>query len=247
MTELAYLADMPAAYERRFSATIRALPPGAVVLDRTFFYPAGGGQPCDRGTLRVAGADPLVIVDVVKSGPSVVHRLARGTNRPAGLRLGAEVEGVLDWARRHRHMRLHTAQHLVSAVVFERTGLRTRHATLAGSGGTIDLEGPWPADRAWSDVLDRVAEAVERPRPVAVEFVPRADWERAPAARSGMVPLPAGVDPVRVIVIEGFDRCPCGGTHARSTGEIGPVGLPPPAGARVTLTLAPDAPSTPPG
>ncbi|MCI4336528.1 MAG: alanyl-tRNA editing protein [Thermoplasmata archaeon] len=237
MTELAYLADMPAAYRDRFTATVQALPPGAIVLDRTWFYPSGGGQPCDRGTLEVGGTS-LPIVDVVKSGGSVLHRIGRGAGpRPLALRIGAEVQGQVDWARRHRHMRLHTAQHLVSAEVFTLTGLKTRKATLAGTEGLIELEAPWPTSTPWEELTGRVSQAVASPRAVQIAWVPRVEWDQAPAARAGLVPLPPNVDPVRVIEIDGHDRCPCGGTHVRSTGELGPVGLPPPKGATVVLTI----------
>lgn len=248
MTELAYLADMDAAYRRVFRAKVVALPPGAVVLDRTLFYPAGGGQPCDRGTLSLGDTGTAPVVDVVKTGGSVLHRLGRGSGgRLTGWRAGAEVTGEIDWGRRHRHMRLHTAQHLVSALIFARTGLKTRRATMAGRDGRIDLDGVWPGSSSWGDIVAATEGAIQRPREVHVVEVPRPEWEKAPAARSGLVPLPAEVDPVRVIEIQGLDRCPCGGTHVRSTGEIGAIDLPPPIGGSVTFTLPEDAPPTPGG
>lgn len=241
MTELAFLADMPSAYVRSFRARILALPPGGVVLDRTFFYPTGGGQLCDRGRLKLPGGIAVEVVDVTKSGASVVHRIARGTRTPA-LAVGAEVDGEIDWARRHQHMRLHTAQHLLSARAFALTGLRTRRAAMAGDGGTVDLEGPWPASPTLTGLEADVNAMFGRALEVRIAHVPRADWERAPAARSGLVPLGPQVDPVRVIEIDGVDRCPCGGTHVRSTAEVGRVALaapvPIPGGAsRIPFTL----------
>lgn len=246
MTELAYLATMDEAYRRTFTATIQALPPGAVVLDRTWFYPAGGGQPGDRGTLTVDGV-PVPVVDVAKSAGAVLHRLGRGrSGRAPGLRVGAAVEGTIDWDRRQRHMRLHTAQHLVSAEIFAATGVRTRRATMAGTEGIVELESPWPADRPWGALVTAVADAVHAARPVRVAWVPRPEWDQAPAARSGLVALPPNVDPVRVIEIDGHDRCPCGGTHARNTAELGPIELPAPTGTTVVLRIAPAAGPTPP-
>ena len=136
MTELAYLPTLDAAYERTFTARVVALPPGAVVLDRTLFYPAGGGQPTDRGVLAGPDGVALPVADVVKSGAVVLHRLGRGA-RPS-LRIGDEVRGTIDWDRRYGHMRLHTAQHLLSALVFRRTGRKTAPSspccTAASSG-----------------------------------------------------------------------------------------------------------------
>jgi misacylated tRNA(Ala) deacylase len=247
VTELSYLSDMPMAYERSFRAKVVARPPGGVVLDRTLFYPTGGGQLSDRGTLRTGSGASFPVTDVTKSGESVIHRLGRpspsGAAPPAP---GEEVVGEIDWDRRHTHMRLHTGQHLVSAVVFRLSGLKTRKASMEGLGGTIDLEAPWPASIPWAAVEEAVRAALEPAREVRILQVPRAEWEAHPAPRSGAIPLPANVDPVRVVEIEGVDRCPCGGTHARSTGEIGPMTLSAPqtgpgGGARVLFRLAPKA------
>ena len=251
MTELAFLADPEAAYVRTFRARVTALPPGAVVLDRTFFYPTGGGQPNDLGTLGVTGQEAAGVIDVTKSGVSVIHRVRASPTVLRTLSVGVEVTGVIDWDRRYRHMRLHTGQHFLSARIFARTRLRTRKAQLAGTGATLDLEG-----RLSPDVLPQLAadleEAVAHPHPVTLRHVPRAEWDRNPyAERSGLVPLPPQVDPVRVVEIEASDVCPCGGTHLRSTGEIGHVRLRPPVpvvgGDRVGFTLEEPSQPTPNG
>jgi misacylated tRNA(Ala) deacylase len=250
VTELAYLLDLPSAYVREFRARITALPPGAVVLDRTYFYPTGGGQPSDRGTLRWGDRPPLEVMDVAKSGPAVVHRIRGAATEVARLAIGAEVEGVLDWERRHRHMRLHTAQHYASARIFARAGLRTRRASLSSTGATMDLEGPLPPEELVPLAAD-LRDVVVHPQPVSIRMVARAEWEAHPAAgRSGLVPLPPQVDPVRVVEIDASDVCPCGGTHVRSTGEIGEVRwlplVPLSSGAsRVAFTLAESGPTTP--
>jgi misacylated tRNA(Ala) deacylase len=248
VTELAYLAEPSAAYVREFSARVTALPPGAVVLDRTFFYPTGGGQPADRGDLRTSEGLRLEVVDVTRSGASVLHRVKGAPSGARPLRSGEAVTGQIDWDRRHRHMRLHTGQHLLSARIFARAGLRTRRANLAGSDASLDLEGPL-SEEFLGPLRDDLRDAVLRPHPVTVRFVPRAEWDRHPyAGRSGLVPLPAHVDPVRIIEIEATDACPCGGTHLRSTAELGPVELaiaPGSGGGRVRLTIAELATPTP--
>ncbi|HZY70768.1 MAG TPA: alanyl-tRNA editing protein [Thermoplasmata archaeon] len=248
MTELAYLADTDAAYVQRFRAHVTARPPGGVVLDRTFFYPTGGGQPSDRGTLAFDGT-VVPVEDVTKSGSAVVHRLGRppGGGGPR-VGVGAEVDGGIDWPRRFRHMRLHTGQHLLSARIFTLTQRRTRRAEFGGVVGYVDLDGEWPAGVELEAVAEDVNRLVRDGRTVRVVHVDRADWERSPDPRSGLVPLPKHLEQVRLIAIDGLDRCPCGGTHTRSTAEVGPMALSRAAGsARIVFTLGVDAPPTPSG
>ncbi len=242
---------MDAAYVRTFRARVQTRPPGAVVLDRTYFYAVGGGQPADRGTLVAASGRSVEVVDVTKSGASVLHRVRGSPAALADLSAGAEVEGILDFGRRHRHMRLHTAQHFLSARIFARTGLRTEKARLGGREATLDLEGALPEGLA-TDLAQDAADFVTHPRPVRIRQVPRTEWELHPSARSGLVPLPPQVDPVRVIEIEGIDTCPCGGTHVRSTAEIGRIEIRPPAplvggGSRLAFTLSEETTATPNG
>jgi len=251
VTELAYLPDLPSAYVRTFRARVTALPPGAVVLDRTYFYPAGGGQPADHGTLTTASGGSLEVVDVTKSGLSVLHRVRGSPAVVRSLAAGSEVEGTIDWDRRFRHMRLHTGQHLASARIFARAGLRTRKATLGGASATMDLEGAL-ADGTIEQVAQDLEEAVAHPRAVSIRAIARAEWDANPfAGRSGLVPLAPQIDPVRVVEIDAADACPCGGTHLRSTGEIGPVRFRllvtlPDGASRVVFNLVEGAASTPP-
>lgn len=243
MTELSYLPSMDAAYTRRFRARVVARPPGAVVLDRTFFYPAGGGQPSDLGTLLVPGAGTAIeVVDVVRQGSGVAHRIRGPASGLAALGVGTEVEGAIDWARRFRHMRLHTSQHYLSARIFERYGIRTRRASLRGIAANIDLERTLP-EGALNELREDADRMAREAREVRIREVPRAVWDQHPTARSALVPLAPDVDPVRLIEIDGVDLCPCGGTHVRSTAEVGAVELRPVGGraagsARVSYVLA---------
>ena len=187
--------------------------------------------------------------DVGRSGVTVVHRIRRRGPGAPPIRVGGEVEGALDWARRYRHMRLHTGQHLLSALVFNRTGLRTVKAILSGGSASLDLEGELPPAIV-VDLEGALREAIRQPHPVTIRHVPRAEWDARPSAlRSGLVPLAPQVDPVRIVEIEAEDACPCGGTHVRSTSEVGEVRLvlpPSPEGRGSRLTFAlrePDAPT----
>ncbi len=222
MTELGYLTDIEAGYTTRFRGRVVARPAGGLVLDRTFFYPTGGGQPADRGTLTDPDGHRVAVIDVRRVGSTVVHQIEGEPAALAALPVGTTVDGEIDWPRRHRFMRLHTAQHLLSARTFHLTGRRTERARLDDLGATIDLDGPIDED-ALRRVRDDVQEVLRRPAAVRAETWDRAVWAARPAGRSGLVPLPANLDRLRVVVIEGWDECPCGGTHVRSTAEIGPV------------------------
>lgn len=245
MEPAAYLESFEEAYRSTFQSRVIARPPGAIVLERTWFYPEGGGQPSDRGELTTPIGARFPVTEVRRVGESIVHRLGRpvppGSAPP---HIGETVEGRIDWTRRYAHMRLHTAQHLVSGLIFRRAGVRTLRASMAGESATIDLDRPWPPEMPWSLLQESVQEAIEPARAVAIRFVPRRDWESRPADRAGLVPLAPQIDPVRVIDIEGIDSCPCGGTHLRSSGEIGGLTVEPPVerpgspGPRVRLRIA---------
>ncbi|HLW47494.1 MAG TPA: alanine--tRNA ligase-related protein [bacterium] len=210
-TERLYYTD---AYRTTFLAGILAVvvAPGGrpgVVLDRTAFYPTSGGQPHDTGTL--AG---VPVVDVLDTGDHVVHLLAAGAAAPG---IGTEVEGAIDWGRRFDHMQQHTAQHLVSAAFLRTLGAATVSVHL-GDSSTMDFErAALSRDEALA-VEDAVADAVYANRPVTIRFVDDAEAEtlglRRPAKRAGTL---------RVVEIEDLDRSACGGTHVRTTGEVGPV------------------------
>ena len=210
-TERLYYTD---AYRRTFLAGVLAVVASAggrtgVVLDRTVFYPTSGGQPHDTGTL--AG---IPVVDVIDADEHVIHVLEPGATPPA---VGAEVEAEIDWERRFDHMQQHTAQHLVSAAFLEHLHAETVSVHL-GDSSTIDFERAGLSPAEATAVEDAVADAVYDNRPVSTRFVDDGEAERLglrrPAKRTGTL---------RVIEIEGLDRSACGGTHVKTTGELGPV------------------------
>jgi misacylated tRNA(Ala) deacylase len=252
MTKLLYLSSSDAAYEREFEATVVSVPPGGLVLDQTLFYPVGGGQPADRGVVRRADGSEWPIADVAKSGESVLHRFGRMRSSAARPQVGDRLTGWIDWDRRYLHMRSHTAQHLLSARLFEMTGHRTRKAVLGGGSARLELDGAWPSALDRATVENDVKGWVDRAMWVHVRFISRAEFDAHPPARSGAIALPPHVDPVRLIEITDADRGPCGGTHLRNTSEIGGFALDPPqalpdGGTAVTFRLTSDAPPIPSG
>jgi len=195
----------------------------AVLLDRTAFYPAGGGQPHDTGTLAW-----LPVVDVRDSDDGPLHviqmRGADGIPYGAHLTVGGEVEGVVDWARRFDHMQQHSGQHILSRAFIDAAAARTCSFHLGESICTIDVE----LAQIDGDVIraaeSRANEIVWGDRPVSVRDLA---VQEAPAAGvldpalSGLGLKPG--DPIRFIEIEGFDSTACGGTHVTRTGQVGLV------------------------
>jgi len=217
MTELRYLPATDDVTE--FEATVVETADDYVILDGTHFYPGGGGQPADRGTLSWPGGEAAV-VDARKNHGDVRHYVEAVTG---GLpEPGTTVTGRIDAERRDRLTRLHTAQHVVSRVVLDEYGAATVGNGLTVDGGWVEFEGAEAGDVAEIERLTNAA--VERDLAVHKAERPRAAVEDAvPDGRAQIDLIPDHVDPMRVVDIENFDICPCGGTHVDALGDIGTV------------------------
>jgi alanyl-tRNA synthetase len=179
----------------------------ALVLDRTAFYPEGGGQPWDRGLL--GGVEVLAVTE---RGGQVLHVMAAPVDRD-------HVRGAVDPTRRRDHRQQHHGQHLLSRALLETAGARTESFHLGAEASTLDLDREI-TDTQLEAAETRTNEVIWEARPVRVRVVTRAD-----AARLGVEP-PDGVgECVRLIEAEGFDLQACGGTHPRSTAEVGVVAV----------------------
>jgi alanyl-tRNA synthetase len=204
MTERLYYTD---SYLCEFQARVveRSEDGRTVYLDRTLFYPASGGQPFDAGA--IAG---VAVVEVVDEEERIAHRLA------APLPADGEVSGEIDWTRRFDHMQQHSGQHLLSAVFEELFGLHTVSFHLGAESASIDLEGGPVDARTVIEAERRANQVVAENRAMDVRF------EDASSAQ-GLRKPPERAGTLRIVSIEGLDRSACGGTHVRSTGEIGPI------------------------
>jgi len=195
-----------------------------VLLDRTVVYPGGGGQPPDTGVLR-AGAgdtfDELAILEARSDARGVWHVIADGATLPP---VGTDVEVAIDWERRYRLMRTHTAMHALCGIVWERFASPVTGGNMEPGQGRLDFELPqWdPEDR---DPLEAALnEALARALPVEVALLPREEADRDPSLiRTKVSLLPPGLTEVRVVDIVGLDRQADGGTHVASTAEVGVV------------------------
>jgi alanyl-tRNA synthetase len=184
----------------------------AVTLDRTAFYPTGGGQPTDTGTL--GGARVVECVDEEERG--VLH-LVEGSEMPE---VGALVQGRIDWPRRRDHMQQHTGQHILSQAFVELFGAQTRGFRMLTEASEIDLELPAPSDASIERAVERANEVIWDDRPVRVHQVTAEEAALMPLRRDS-----TRAGELRIIEIEGFDMSPCGGTHAHRTGEVGIVAV----------------------
>lgn len=219
MTNLLYLPDEDGV--TRFEATVTEATPEYIVLDGTYFYPEGGGQPADHG--RIVWEDGHATVDNVrKSHGEIRHEieaLSGTTPEP-----GTTIEGEIDADRRQRLTRMHTAQHVVSRVVLDEYGAATAGNQIYSDRSRIDFE-PATFDGHDVELIERRSnEAIGRDLPVRKENRNRVLVEReVDEGRALLNLIPDSVDPLRVVEIDGFDMCPCGGTHVDSLGEIGRI------------------------
>jgi misacylated tRNA(Ala) deacylase len=210
-TELLYLRD---AYQREFDATVLAARDDQVALDRTAFYPTGGGQPHDTGTLAGRG-----VADVRKEGDLVWHRLDGPV--PAE---GEHVNGEIDWDRRHALMRTHTALHVLCGVIWNEWG----KAVTGGNMEPLEARMDFEFDPLPEGFGPRIEELVNRElaaaRPIEVSFLPRDQaLGDEDLIRTKVNLIPESVHEIRVVDITGLDKQADGGTHVRSTDEVGRV------------------------
>ncbi len=218
MTEALHLADSDVL---EFEATIERVVDDRVVLDRTAFYPEGGGQPADRGTLDVDG-ESWVVEDVQKRD-TVYHHLDR--EPPAA---GTTVEGSVDGDRRRAHSRYHTAQHLLSAVVLAEFDAATTGNQLYGDRARLDCDHDRFSAGDLETIENRMNDLVEAELGVRWYTMDREEAEdRLDPERTRLDLLPESITEVRIVEIgdpdDPFDRTACAGTHVETTENIGPV------------------------
>jgi misacylated tRNA(Ala) deacylase len=213
MTELLYQTD---SYRREFEArVIKAWPElHAVTLDATAFYPGGGGQPADAGTL-----DGLRVSGIRREDGEILH-VVDGDLPPAG----KVVRGVLDWHRRHQLMRTHTAMHVLCGVVFRDFGALVTGGDMQPLKGRMDFEFPRLKRELVSTIEHSVNSEIMAGREVHVRILPRDEAFRIPdLIRTKIDLLPKGIQEVRIVEIVGLDLQADGGTHVRNTSEVGRV------------------------
>jgi misacylated tRNA(Ala) deacylase len=215
MTDLLYFDD---SYLKSFDATVLEADQEAVVLDRTAFYPGGGGQPADSGELGSGGRVWRVSRAKKESG-KLWHRL--DGEAPA---VGSTVRGELDWDRRYQLMRTHTAMHILCGVIWRDYQVSVTGGNMEALHGRMDFEFSSMSKELAAEIEQKINVEVEAGRPVKTNILPREQAFQIPdLIRTKINLLPKGIQEVRVVEIEGLDLQADGGTHVANTSEVGQI------------------------
>lgn len=212
MTEELFRED---SYLKTCDASVTAVEDGRVYLDRTVFYPTGGGQPGDTGILRGADGGEYRVADTAKTGQGIAHVLDDGSQTPEP---GARVTAEIDWDRRYRLMKMHTCMHVLSYVV----PLGVTGGSIRDGSARLDFDAPEPLDK--DDINRRLNEAIQAGAGVSKRWITDEELDAKPdLVKTLSVQPPRGSGRIRLIEIDGLDLQPCGGTHLANINEIGPV------------------------
>ncbi len=215
MTEKIYNTD---SYAREIDAVVTAVSGNEVELDRTIFYPTGGGQPCDTGQMSAAGKT-FAVIATRKDGDRVVHTL----DSAEGLVLGAAVSCSIDWEKRYMHMRLHTALHIIDGVVEKKYSGRITGGQIYDDRARMDFDVPGLDKATVQTIIDDSQKVIDEDHAVVVKFLTKEEAAKVEgiARTAPGEELLEKLDTVRIIDIEGFDFQLDGGTHVARTKEVG--------------------------
>jgi len=215
MTGLLYLKDC---YLKEFEAKVVSANGTAVELDRSAFYPEGGGQPTDTGKLISNGQEYLVL-SVKKEQGKVLHNLDK-----AGLSVGDSVQGLLDWDRRHMLMRYHTACHVLARAIYDSTGAEISGSQIGPEKSRVDFTLKDFDRNQIKDFEKKANETIARGISVDLRILPREEAFKIPdLIRTKVNLIPESVKEIRVVRIEGLDEQACAGAHVKNTSEIGAI------------------------
>jgi len=219
MTDLLYQTD---SYLQEFDASVVAIEAEtrAIVLDRTAFYPGGGGQPCDTGRLTIGGVT-YPVERLKKQGDSVNHFLGGDAPLPA---IRAAAHGQLDWEHRYQLMRTHTAMHILCGVIFRDYSASVTGGDMQPLKGRMDFEFETMRAELIHAIETAVNREVQNAREIRVNILPRAEAFKIPdLIRTKINLLPEGIAQVRTVEIVGLDLQADGGTHVKNTSEVGHI------------------------
>ena len=215
MTDLLYLRN---SYLKEFDAEVSAVSELGVTLNKTAFYPGGGGQPYDQGTLR-SGEKVLNVARMKRKDGNIWHVLEDGQ-----LEQGVQVTGELDWTRRYQLMRVHTAMHILCGVIWRDYGASVTGGNMEPLRGRMDFEFESLSKELVEEIERKINVEVEAARPIKIDILPREEAFQIPdLIRTKINLLPAAIKEVRTVEIEGLDLQADGGTHVANTQEVGVI------------------------
>ena len=218
MTVELFLTD---SYLKEFRPVVRKIDGREVILDRTAFFPGGGGQPADKGTLGI-GPVNAAVVDARREGRRIVHVLDRAI--PDTVK---ELKGALDWERRYAHMRYHTALHVLSGLIWREFDAKVTGGQMRADRARMDFSfpGEWTAEVV-SEIERLTNGALAENRPVKVYELPRKEALKNPdLIRTQVNLVPERVETIRIVEIENLDTQADGGTHVANTREVGKISI----------------------
>ena len=218
MSKVLYLDDM---FLKEFEAEVVSVKDGKfIVLDQTVFYPKSGGIANDEGTL-IRGSDTFNIVYVGKFSGQISHEVDK-----EGLEVGDKVTGTLDWNRRYKLMRFHTAAHVLSGAFFKNLGAKiTGNEISSLDQGRIDFNLENFDRKLIEEQVEKSNEIIQADYPVEVYYLQRSEVEKDPDLIKLAMGLPKNIDVIRIVDIKNFDRQPDGGCHVQSLKEIGKINI----------------------
>ena len=209
------MASIEGNYIKEFDAIVVKNKDNYVSFDQTAFYPLGGGQPSDTGIIKWENKQSFV-KEVIKKGDTIEH-IIEGEKPSAG----SKVYAVLDWDKRFAHMKMHTAQHIISGIIFDDYGARTVGNQIHADYSRVDFSPANFTEKDLEVIKNKFNEIVKRNIPVKIYAEERTSLEkRVNQQRANLDLLPKFISKLRIVEIEDFDICPCAGTHVKNTSEI---------------------------
>jgi misacylated tRNA(Ala) deacylase len=217
MTELLYMKDIESNYIREFDAKVTRVGEDYIVLDQSAFYPEGGGQPTDTGIIQ--WNDNIRKVTQVLKKAVVKHIL-----EPPLPEADTEISGKIDWSRRFGHMKMHTAQHLISGLVYDMYKARTVGNQIHAEYSRVDFHPISFSDDDLKELEVACNSLISKNLPVTISTQPRDELEKKiDVIRSNLDLIPKSIKKLRIVSIKDFDDIPCAGTHVRNTSELGKI------------------------
>ena len=218
MTKILYMINIDGNYIKEFDATVTKNKKDYITLDKTAFYPMGGGQPSDTGYITWDNKKTTV-KEVVKKGDTIKHIL--DGEKPQE---GAKIHAVIDWDKRYKHMKMHTAQHILSGIIFDDYKARTVGNQIHADYSRVDFHPVKFTDEDLEKITEKFNEIVSKNLPVEIYEEERESLEkRIDQQRANLDLLPKFISKLRIVEIKDFDICPCAGTHVKNTSEIPPI------------------------